>query len=122
MLIIACNWATLFCKMNTNLMHPSSFQNQPNLRKINFLLNIIDKSPVGSRKICVLDAERQNTTLLGSLKQLQDTFAMDAIPKTKEQMTAAIEKIVASFSDIDEAIEEYDSVADAFDEFLSEEE
>lgn len=78
----------------------------------NFLLNIIDKSPVGSRKICVLDAERQNTTLLGSVKQLQDTFAMDVIPKTKEQMTAAIEKIVASFSDIDEMIEEYDSVAE----------
>ena len=76
----------------------------------NFLLSIIDRSPVGSRKVSILDAERQNTALLGSAKIMQDTFALETVPRTKDQMTATIEKLAASFSDLDEIIEDYDSV------------
>lgn len=76
----------------------------------NFLMNIADQSPVGSRKLYVIDAERQNTTILGTIRQLQNSFIMESIPRTQNQISETLEKIVASFSDMDEYLEDYDSV------------
>ena len=78
----------------------------------NFILNIIDHSPAGSRKILIADAERMNTQLAGSARALQDTFAMDYIPRTEEQLTSLLENTVASFADIDELIGDYDTICD----------
>lgn len=78
----------------------------------NFLLNIIDHAPAGSRRILIADAERQSTALAGSAKGLQDTFAMEYIPRTDEQMTAMLENLAASFADMDELMGDYDTVAD----------
>lgn len=78
----------------------------------NMILNLVDKSPVGSQKVVVLDALRYNTSALGSLKQLEDSFVMEKIPRNPEQLTEALENIVAGFADIDDILELYDSVRD----------
>ena len=78
----------------------------------NFLLNIIDHTTPGLVKILIADEERQNTQLAGTARALQDTFAMEYIPRTQEQMTNMLENVVSSFSDIDELIGDFDSVTE----------
>lgn len=76
----------------------------------NLLFNVIDKSYPGSRKVYIIDAERQNSSVAGPLKKIEGTFAMAYIPRNSEQITEALENIVSSFADIDEILENYDSV------------
>lgn len=76
----------------------------------NIILRYIDESPVGSRKVYILDAERFNTSSISFLKLLEGTFAMETIPRNQEQLTAILEQIVSNFGDLDEVIEAYDSV------------
>lgn len=76
-----------------------------------FLFSIIEKYPAGKNKIHILDAVRFNTSALGSLKQLESTFAVAPIPRNPEQLTAALEQIVSSFADLDDVLELCDSVA-----------
>lgn len=78
----------------------------------NLLLSTINKNPVGSRKVYVLDAVRYNSSSLGSLRELEGTFALSQIPRNPEQLTSALEQIVSNFSDIDEMLEMYDSVSE----------
>lgn len=78
----------------------------------NLLLNIIEGYPAGKNKIHILDGVRFNSSVLGSLKQLEDSFAIAPIPRNPEQMSAALEQIVSSFSDMDEVLELSDSVLD----------
>lgn len=76
----------------------------------NLVLNQIHKSPAGSRKIHVIDGIRYNSNAMGSLRQLEGTFAMEQIPRNPEQLTASLEQIVSSFSDMDDLLELNDSV------------
>ena len=76
----------------------------------NFILNIVNGSPAGFNKVHVIDAVRFNSAVLGSLKQLEDTFAVAPIPRNPEQLTAALEQIVSSFADMDDMLELCDSV------------
>ena len=76
----------------------------------NLILNQIEKSPAGSRKICVIDGVRYNSNSMGSLRQLENTFALEPIPRNPERLTAALEEIVSSFADMDDLLELYDSV------------
>jgi len=76
----------------------------------NFILNIINENPAGLNKVYVIDAVRFNSALLGPLKQLENTFAIERIPRNQEQLSAALEEIVSSFSDMDDALELYDSL------------
>lgn len=76
----------------------------------NLLFNIIDKSSAGARRVYVIDAERQNSAAIGSLKVLEGTFAMAGVPRNKEQITSTLEEIVSSFADIDEQLENFDTV------------
>jgi len=78
----------------------------------NLLFQIIDKSPVGSRKVYVIDAIRQNSTLIGGLKDLEGSFALEKVPRNTDQIQDTLEEIVSSFIDIDEVIENFDSVAE----------
>lgn len=76
----------------------------------NLLLNIIERYPAGQNKIYILDGLRFNSSVLGSLKQLEDSFAIAPIPRNPEQLTATLEQIVSGFADIDDIIELSDSV------------
>ncbi|OUQ25831.1 hypothetical protein B5E77_10150 [Lachnoclostridium sp. An131] len=76
----------------------------------NLMLNLINSSAAGKQKIYVLDAVRYNASSLGSLKQLENSFALAQIPRNPELLTQALEDIVFSFADIDEKLGEYDSV------------
>lgn len=74
------------------------------------LMQIVDKSKVGTKKVYVIDAERQNSALIGGLRALEDTWILEHVPRNTEQITATLEKIISTFADIDEALESYDSV------------
>ncbi len=76
----------------------------------NYLLNLVSKTEIGSRKIYVMDALHYNTTVLGALKPLENTIAIEPIPKDPVQIVNTLEQIVSSFSDIDEALGMVDSV------------
>lgn len=78
----------------------------------NLILSTINENPVGTRKVYVLDAVRFSSACLGSLRQLEGSFALEQIPRNPEQLTAALEQLVSSFSDIDELLELHDSVAE----------
>lgn len=78
----------------------------------NLVLNLINKYPAGLQKVYVLDGMKFNSTCMGSLKKIEDTFAMARIPRNPDQLTATLEQIVSYFSDIDEMLELRDSVED----------
>ena len=78
----------------------------------NFILNIINSYPSGMQKVYVLDGNRYNSSSIGSLKQLEGTFAFEPIPRNPEQLTATLEQIVSSFADIDDALAMCDSVSE----------
>lgn len=78
----------------------------------NLILSIVERYPAGKNKICILDAVRFNSAALGSLKQLENTFAIQPIPRNPEQLSAALEQIVSSFSDLDDVLELCDSVVE----------
>lgn len=74
------------------------------------LFNIIEHSKTGSRKIYIIDGERQNSALVGSLKAIEDSAVLNAVPRNAEMITSTLEQIVASFSDIDDVLDNYDTV------------
>lgn len=74
------------------------------------LLNVVDHAKTGSRKIYIIDGERQNSSLVGSLKAIEDSAFLSAVPRNTEMITSTLEQIVASFSDIDDVLENYDTV------------
>lgn len=76
----------------------------------NLILNIVNNSPAGAQKVYVLDGLRFNTTSLGSLKKIENTFALGQVPRNQEQITSTLESIVSSFADIDDMLEDYESV------------
>ena len=51
----------------------------------NILLHAINETKAGSRKMYIVDAERQNSSVAGSLKNLEGTFAFANIPRSSEQ-------------------------------------
>ena len=76
------------------------------------LLSSIDKNPSGARKVYFIDAARFKASSIGSLKELEDSFYLDHIPRTPDQVTESLERIVSSFADMDEMLDIYDSVSD----------
>ncbi len=78
----------------------------------NFILEILQAYPAGKNKVYVLDGVRFNSSALGSLKQLENTFVIAPIPRNPEQLSAVLEQIVASFADMDDVLELCDSVAE----------
>ena len=78
----------------------------------NYLMDAIERAPAGERSILYLDAARYNSRGLGPLRELEGTFVLQSVPRTPDQMSAAIEKLLASFDDIDDVIGQNDSVID----------
>lgn len=78
----------------------------------NYLLNLISKTEIGSRKIYFMDALHYNNTALGALKPLENSIAIEPIPRDSEQIIDTLKQIVSSFSDIDEALGLVDSVTE----------
>lgn len=78
----------------------------------NLLFQIIDKSPAGTRKIYIIDALRENSALMGGLKGLEGSDVLEPVPRNDEQIQQTLEKIVSSFSDIDDSLENYDTVVE----------
>jgi len=78
----------------------------------NYLLNVLARTAIGSRKIYFLDALHFNTSALGALRPLEDSVVLQSVPKDAEQIVDALKQIVSSFSDIDEALGMADSVQD----------
>lgn len=76
------------------------------------LFHIIDHSKTGLRKVYIIDGERQNSALVGSLKAIEDSAFLNLVPRNTEMITSVLEQIVASFSDIDEMLENYDTVVE----------
>lgn len=74
------------------------------------LFHIIDHSGTGLRKVYIIDGERQNSALVGPLKAIEDSAFLNVVPRNAEMITSTLEQIVASFSDIDEMLENYDTV------------
>ncbi len=78
----------------------------------NFMLSLIDNSGPGENKLYVLDSVRYSASGVGSLRQLEGSFALAHIPRSPEQVTELLEEIVSTFADIDEKLGETDSVAE----------
>lgn len=78
----------------------------------NLILAVINENPAGTRKVYVLDGTRFSASWLGSLKQLEGSYVLEQIPRNPDQLTAMLEQIVSSFSDMDELLELHDSVAE----------
>lgn len=78
----------------------------------NYLLNMISKTTIGSRKVYFLDALHFNNSALGCLRPLEDSVVIDTIPKDSEAIVDKLKEIVSSFSDIDDALGMADSVLD----------
>ena len=78
----------------------------------NLVLTTLNSNPAGSRKIYVLDGVRYNSSSMGTLRRLENTYVMEQIPRNPEQLTSVLEQIVSSFADLDETIEQFDSVAE----------
>ena len=78
----------------------------------NFILSQINNAEAGMRKVYVFDAMRYNSSSIGSLKQLEGTFALEQMPRNPEQLTNALEKLVSTLSDTDEVLEMCDSVSE----------
>ena len=78
----------------------------------NLVLSTLNFNPPGTRKIYILDGVRFNSSSMGSLRQLENTYVMEQIPRNPEQLTTLLEQIVSSFADMDETIEQYDSVSE----------
>lgn len=76
----------------------------------NMILNLIDDSPAGARKVYVIDGERNNTQLVGDLRRLEGLFPLANIPRNSEMASAQLAEIVSRFVDIDELIGNYDTV------------
>lgn len=78
----------------------------------NYLLNIISRTPVGSRKIYLLDALHFNSTALGQLRALEDSVVLHPVPKDAEQIVDTLKQIVSGFPDTDEVLGLSDSVSE----------
>lgn len=78
----------------------------------NLILTTINEASAGTRKVYILDGVRFNSTSIRSLRQLEGTSALEQIPRNPEQLTALLEQIVSSFADMDETIEQFDSVSE----------
>lgn len=78
----------------------------------NLLLNIISAYPTGQNTIYVLDGVRFSSAALGGLRKLEGSFALPPVPRNPDQLTAALEQIVATFPDMDDALELCDSVVE----------
>ena len=76
----------------------------------NVVLSLIDKAPAGMQKVFIIDALRYSTASMGSIRQLEDTFAMSVIPRNQDRLTETLEEIVSSFSDMDDILGLSDSV------------
>ena len=76
----------------------------------NYLLNYLSSAPIGANKIYLLDGLHYNTSVLGNLKQLENTEAIQPVPKNSETIVDTLKQIVSSLADIDETIGMYDSV------------
>lgn len=78
----------------------------------NLILSTINDNPSGTRKVYVLDGTRFSASCLGSLRQLEGSYVLEQVPRNPDQLTAVLEQIVSSFSDMDEVLELYDSVTE----------
>lgn len=83
----------------------------------NYLLNMLSALPVESEKIYVLDALHYNNTILGELRAIENTIAIEPIPKDAEELLDTLKLIVSSFPDLDETLGVSDSVC-AYNEGL----
>ena len=77
-----------------------------------FLFNVIDNSITASRKVYIIDAERQNSALVGSLKVLEGSEFLNVVPRNAESIASTLEQLVSSFSDMDEILDNFDTVVE----------
>jgi len=78
----------------------------------NYLMRLLCSTEPNSRKVWVLDGIHLNNSVLGPLKPLEDSFFLERVPRSGEQIVDALKTIVSSFADIDEALGIADSVAE----------
>lgn len=78
----------------------------------NLLLNLIKRTEPGNRKfkISFIDAVHFNNSQLKVLRPLEDSAVINKIPVNDEEVVDQLRQIVASFPDIDEKLQDYESV------------
>lgn len=76
----------------------------------NLAFRMLDRSPACSRRVILLDGLRLNSVLAGGLKALEGSYCLSELPRNSEQIEAQLEELMSSFNDIDEALEDCDSV------------
>lgn len=74
------------------------------------LFNVIDLAKTDSKKVYIIDGERQNSALVGTLRSIEDSAFLNVVPRNTEMITSTLEQIVAGFSDIDDVLENCDTV------------
>ena len=80
----------------------------------NLLLNLIKRTKPGNRKfkISFIDAVHFNNSQLKALRPLENSAVIDKIPVNDEEVIDQLGRIVASFMDIDEKLQDYESVSE----------
>lgn len=93
---------TVFCSPSKSKLLDKGIQN--------ILMTYINNNELGNNNIYIIDAARYNSSSLGPLRTIEGTVAINQIPRNPEQLTNALEGIIASFSDYDDIIELHDSI------------
>lgn len=77
-----------------------------------FILNRIRRTEPGDRRLVVsfFDALHFNNTELKALKPIENTILLEKVPQSSEEIEDKLRNIVASFSDIDEKLQDVETV------------
>lgn len=80
----------------------------------NLLLNLIKRTKPGNRKFKIefIDAIHFNNSQLKVLRPLEDSAVISKIPQNEEEIDGVLGRIVSTFPDIDETLQDFDTVKD----------
>lgn len=78
----------------------------------NFILNRLVRTKSGDRNIVVnfIDALHYNNSQLKALKPLEGTTVLEKVPQSTEAIDDTLRRLVASFTDMDEKLQDYENV------------
>lgn len=80
----------------------------------NFILNRLRRTKPGDRNFIVnfIDALHYNNSELKALKPLEGTSVLEKVPQSTEMIEETLCKIIAEFTDIDDKLQDYETVCE----------
>ena len=80
----------------------------------NFVLNRLRRTKQGDRNLVVnfIDALHYNNAELKALKPLEGTSVLEKVPQSTDAIEENLRKIIAEFTDIDDKLQDYESVCE----------